>query len=64
MQKAVVLTVAAFAAMLFSGCAAIGTYSGPVEGGKKTTFGLISMESVGDGYPMIPIYSRFDQGAK
>lgn len=64
MQKAVVLMLATVAAMMFSGCAMIGTHSGPVEGGKKTTFGLISMESVGDGYPMIPIYSRFDQGAK
>lgn len=62
MQKAVVLTLATVAAMLFSGCAAIGRYSGPVEGGRKTTVGLIAFESIGDGYPMIPLYSNFEQG--
>ena len=62
MQKAVVLMLAAVAAMMFSGCAAIGKYSSPVEGGKKTTVGLISIEAVGDGYPMIPLYSSFEQG--
>ena len=64
MQKAVALMLAAVAVLTFSGCAMIGTHSGPVEGGRKTTFGLLSMESVGNGYPMIPIYARFEQGAK
>ena len=54
--------LAAVAAVLFSGCVAIGKYTGPVEGGKKTTVGLIAIESVSDGYPMIPLYTSFEQG--
>lgn len=62
MQKSVAVMLAAVAAMMFSGCVAIGRHSGPVEGGKKTTVGLISVESIGDGYPMIPLYTSFEQG--
>ena len=62
MQKAVVMMLAAVAAMMFSGCALVGRHAGPVEGGNKTTVGLIAIESVGNGYPMIPLYSSFEQG--
>jgi uncharacterized protein YceK len=62
MQKAVALTLAAVAALMFSGCAVVGKYTGPVEGGKKTTVGLIAFDSVDNGYPMLPFYSSFEQG--
>jgi hypothetical protein len=62
MQKAGMLMLAAVAAMMFSGCVAIGRYTGPVQGGTKTTLGLIAIESVSDGYPMIPLYTHFQQG--
>ena len=51
-------------AVMVSGCAVIGKHSAPTDNGRKTTFGLISMESVGDGYPMIPLYNNVEIGKK
>lgn len=64
MYKAVAFALAMAAAVWASGCAAIGKHSAPTENGRKTTFGLISMESVGDGYPMIPLYNNVEIGKK
>ena len=65
MQKAFVLTVALAAAAMVSGCALIGKYSKPAAGGgTQTTVGLISIDSVSDGYPMIPFYNSYQQGGK
>lgn len=60
MSKAVLLAVSAAAAVLVSGCAAIGKHTGPVEGGKRVTVGLIAVDAVSNGYPMIPVYSSFE----
>lgn len=64
MYKAVALALATATAVWASGCAVIGKHSVPTENGRKTTVGLISMESVGDGYPMIPLYNNFEIGKK
>mgnify|MGYP003585582170 CR=1 FL=1 len=64
MHKAVALALATAAAVWSSGCAVIGKHSAPTDNGRKTTVGLISMESVGDGYPMIPLYNNFEIGKK
>jgi hypothetical protein len=62
MQKAVAFTLVAVAAMMFSGCAVVSRYACPVEGGHKTTIGLLSFDAVSNGYPMIPCYTSFEQG--
>jgi uncharacterized protein YceK len=59
---AVAVTAAVVAGV--SGCAAIGKHSVPTDNGRRTTVGLISMESVGDGYPMIPLYKSVEIGKK
>ncbi len=64
MYKAVALALAMATAVCSSGCALIGKHSVPTDNGRKTTVGLISIESVGDGYPMIPLYSGTDIGKK
>ncbi len=64
MYKVVALALAAATAVMVSGCAVIGTHSAPIEGGRKTTFGLLAIESMGDGYPMIPLYTNFELGKK
>lgn len=59
MRKAFLCVITIVAAACFSGCAAIGRYSQDVDGGTRTTLGLISFDAVSDGYPMIPVYSSF-----
>ncbi len=59
MQKAFLFVIALVAAIGVSGCAAVGRYSMEVDGGTRTTCGLISFDAVSDGYPMIPLYSSF-----
>lgn len=61
MSRVVVLMLAAVAVVMLSGCALVGRNAAPVEGGQKTTVGLLSFDSIGDGYPMIPLYSSFEQ---
>jgi len=55
------MVLAAVSAVMLSGCALVGRNAAPVEGGQKTTVGLLSFDSIGDGYPMIPLYSSFEQ---
>ncbi len=64
MQKAAALALAAATAVWVSGCAAIGKHSVPTDNGRKTTVGLISLDSMGDGYPMIPLYKSTEIGTK
>jgi len=64
MYKAVAWALVAVTAVMVSGCAIVGKHSIPIEGGQKTTVGLLAIESVGDGYPMIPLYTSFDFGKK
>ena len=62
MYKAFLLAVTAAAVVLVSGCALVGTYTKPATGGgKHVTFGLISVDAVSDGYPMIPLYNSYEQ---
>lgn len=62
MSKTMLVAAAVAVAGMVSGCALVGRHAAPVEGGSKTTVGLFSFESVGNGYPMIPVYSSFEQG--
>jgi uncharacterized protein YceK len=62
MRKIVVLALASAVAVWSSGCALVGRHSAPIEGGRKTTVGLLSIDAMGNGYPMIPFYSRVDLG--
>lgn len=65
MQRFVALALAAAAAVLMSGCALVGHHSVPVEnGGVRTTVGLLAVDAIGDGYPMIPLYSSTAFGKK
>ncbi len=54
---AIALTVASV-----SGCYCVGTHVSDVQGGKKTTSGLLSFDAIDNGYPMIPFYSKFEAG--
>lgn len=59
-MKKAFLTFASLAVLvMISGCAAIGRYSKPEDGGQRVVIGLISIDAVSDGYPMIPLYSGF-----
>ncbi len=55
------MMLVAVAAVMLSGCALIGRNAAPAEGGQRTTVGLLSFDAIGDGYPMIPIYTSFEQ---
>jgi hypothetical protein len=47
-------------AMFVSGCYCIGTHESNVQGGRKSTTGLLSFDAIDNGYPMIPFYSKFE----
>jgi hypothetical protein len=49
-KKAFLFVIALVAAIGVSGCAAVGRYSMEVDGGTRTTCGLISFDAVSDGY--------------
>ncbi len=59
MRKVFILLVVLSASVLLSGCALISKHTAPVEGGTKTTFGLLSLDKIDNGYPMLPVYSGF-----
>jgi len=46
---------------LISGCALVSKHTTAVSGGKKTTVGLLGIDSIDNGYPLIPVYSGFKQ---
>ncbi len=60
MKKFVALSVIVFAAVFISGCTCVGTHVSKVEGGKKTTSGLLAFPAIDHGYPMLPLYSKFE----
>jgi len=64
MHKAVALALVMATAFMVSGCAIVGKHSVPIEGGRKTTVGLLAIEGIGDGYPMLPFYTSVDLGKK
>ena len=47
-------------AMFVSGCYCVGTHVSDVQGGRKSTTGLLSFDAIDNGYPMIPFYSKFE----
>ena len=57
-----VLTLAV--ALGVSGCALIGKHTVPTAHGERTTVGLLAIEGMGDGYPMLPLYSSTRIGKK
>lgn len=59
MQKVLMVLASLTVVAMISGCAAIGRYSKPEDGGQRVVIGLISFDSISDGYPMIPLYSGF-----
>jgi len=60
MRKSIALPVIILAAGLISGCTCVGTHVSKVEGGKKTTSGLFAFPAIDHGYPMLPLYSKFE----
>lgn len=61
MQKVFLLALVTAAAVFASGCALVGRHTVPVEGGGiRTTVGLLAIDAIGDGYPMIPCYSSVE----
>ena len=58
----VALIMAAVLAFVASGCALVSRHTAPVEGGKKTTVGILGIDAIDNGYPMIPVYQKFEQG--
>ena len=60
MTKLFTLTVIVLVAMCLSGCYCVGTHVSDVQGGKKSTTGLLSFDAIDNGYPMIPFYSKFE----
>ncbi len=64
MQKVVAMVLAATMAVLVSGCALVGRHSVHTATGQKTTVGILAIDSLGDGYPMIPVYTSNELGSK
>lgn len=62
MDKVVALLMAGVLLGLVSGCAVVSRHTSPADGGTKTTVGLIGIDAVDNGYPLIPLYTGFDQG--
>lgn len=60
MIKLFTLTVFVISAICLSGCYCVGTHVSDVQGGKKSTTGLLSFDAIDNGYPMIPFYSKFE----
>jgi hypothetical protein len=61
MRQAVECIAVIALSLLFSGCALVGHYSRPAsDGSTHVTVGLISIEAISDGYPMLPLYNSFE----
>ena len=60
MGKLFALSAITLTTVLLSGCTCIGTHVAKVEGGTKTTSGLFSFNAIDNGYPMLPLYSKFE----
>jgi uncharacterized protein YceK len=60
MTKLFALIAIGVTAMTLSGCYCVGTHKSTVQGGTKTTTGLLSFDAIDNGYPMIPFYSKFE----
>jgi len=60
MKKLFALAIIVSTALFISGCTCVGTHVSKVEGGRKTTSGLFSFGAIDNGYPMIPLYSKFE----
>ncbi len=60
MTKLFALIVIAVIAIAASGCYCVGTHKSTVQGGTKTTTGLLAFDAIDNGYPMIPFYSKFE----
>lgn len=59
MYKAFLLMISVAIIGMMSGCALVGTHVRPEAEGTHVTVGLISIEAISDGYPMIPLYNSF-----
>ncbi len=64
MYKVVAFILAVGMMILASGCALVSKHTVHSTDGSKTTVGIISFDSMGDGYPMLPIYSSTELGKK
>lgn len=62
MRKIVPLMLATAVIITASGCALVSRHTAPVESGKKTTVGLFGFSAVDNGYPLIPLYTGYEQG--
>lgn len=62
MQKGIAWLLITACVAMVSGCTVISRHTAPVDGGKKTTVGLIGVSTIDNGYPMIPFYSAYEQG--
>jgi len=59
MHKVFLLTISAAAVAMMSGCAIVGTHIKPEAEGTRVTVGLISIDAISDGYPMLPLFSSY-----
>lgn len=50
-------------AIAFSGCVGISSHTATSDDGtgKKTAFGLIGLSMIDNGYPLIPLYTSYEQ---
>lgn len=67
MKKSLFALLAAVAAcVLFSGCVLVSSHTAVSDDGtgKKTAFGLIGISAIDNGYPLIPIYTSYNQNTK
>ena len=60
MTKLFSLALIVLTVISLSGCYCVGTHVSNVQGGKKSTTGLLSFDAIDNGYPMIPFYSKFE----
>ncbi|MDD4101196.1 MAG: hypothetical protein PHU80_01015 [Kiritimatiellae bacterium] len=61
MRNVFALLTALLFSVLVSGCALIGKHTAAVEGGTKTTMGILTFDKIDNGYPLLPLYSGFKQ---
>ena len=61
MKKLFTVAAIALTALFISGCTCVGTHQAKVEGGTRSTSGLFSFNAVDNGFPMIPLYSKFTE---
>ena len=63
MKKGFMVLLALVAAFAFSGCCVLSSHTAVSDDGtgNKTVFGILGFGAIDNGYPLLPLYSSYEQ---